>query len=968
MTWMISSLNLVNRKIETDEIGMRKDNIEAIYPLSSTQEGILFHTLYSPKTGLYFEQFTSELAGELDITAFESSWRQVVARHSALRTLFTWEKRSKPLQIVREKVELAWEHLDWREFSAEVQRERLAALLETDKERGFKLDQAPLMRFALIQLEQHSYQFVWSFHHLLLDGWSMRLVLKEVFAIYEALCSAQVPELKYPRPYKDYITWLQQQDLSKAEFFFTQELKGFTEPTCLPVERDMGNREEGYRQEQIALSEATTTALQRIARTHNLTLNTVVEGAWALLLNRYSCEEDIVFGATVTCRPASLNGIEDAVGLFINTLPVRVQVKSNDLMLPWLQALQAKQVEMREYEYSPLVQINKWSEVPSGQPLFESIIVFENHPLDVALIEEASLKLRNAQYLERSNYPLAVVVVPEEQLQLIIIYDNTRFERVTISRMLGHLRTLLEGMASNLDREISALPLLTEEERNLILVDWNETKEEYPNHLCIHQVIEQQMEKEPNAKAVVFGGEELTYRELNSRANRLAHLLQSLGVCPDICVGLCVERTIEMIVGILAILKAGGAYVPIDPTYPQDRLAFMLENTQASVLLTTKEIVDKHVISIDSNPCKIAYLDTDSEQIAANPETNPESQVAPQNLAYVIYTSGSTGKPKGVEISHQNLVHSTYARMHYYPKPVNRFLLLSSFAFDSSVAGIFWTLCQGGTLILPPQRIEQDMSQLGDLIAQRGISHMLCLPSLYNLLLEHVDTSHLQSLQSVIVAGEACPMEVVQRHYSFIPECKFYNEYGPTEGTVWSTVYEALATEFGSHVPIGRPIANMQVFLLDTNGQPVPVGVPGELYIGGAGLARGYCNRHELTDEFFLHSSINDLTNVRLYKTGDMARYLPDGNIVFLGRKDHQVKIRGYRVELEEIEGALKQYPGVHEAVVVARDDNGRANHEEEKVLAEQLSALDKKIANELLMNIEELSEEAAEMLLAHGT
>ncbi|MEE8304638.1 MAG: amino acid adenylation domain-containing protein, partial [Candidatus Tectomicrobia bacterium] len=531
-------------------------------------------------------------------------------------------------------------------------------------------------------------------------------------------------------------------------------------------------------------------------------------------------------------------------------------------------------------------------------------------------------------------------------------------------------RTLLAGMATNHAQRIADVPLLTEEERHLILVEWNDTQVDYPRDWCIHHLFDHQTEQTPNSIAVAFLEEKLTYAELNRRANQLAHYLQSLGVGPEVCVGVCMERSIDMIVGIFAVLKAGGAYVPIDPNYPEERLSVILENTQAPVLLTLQSSLDTRHALLVNHPCQAVCLDTAWERIAGEPETNPVSEVTPQNLAYAIYTSGSTGQPKGVQVTHQNLVHSTYARLHYYPEPPTRFLLLSSFAFDSSVAGIFWTLCQGGALILPQERLEQDIEQLGSLIAEHRISHMLTLPSLYNLLLEHVAPHKLQSLQIVMVAGEACPKEAVLRHHMLMPNTTLYNEYGPTEGTVWCTAYQIPTNVAGSQIPIGRPIANMRVYLLDAHGQPVPIGVPGELYIGGDGLARGYLHRPDLTDERFVRPAFSDV-GTRLYRTGDLARYLPDGNIEFLGRIDHQIKIRGYRVELEEIEAVLAQHPAVRETVVVAREEAripaGRTNHEETEALAGQLSAMDEKTADDLLAAIERLSAEAVEIFLAHG-
>jgi amino acid adenylation domain-containing protein len=434
---------------------------------------------------------------------------------------------------------------------------------------------------------------------------------------------------------------------------------------------------------------------------------------------------------------------------------------------------------------------------------------------------------------------------------------------------------------------------------------------------CIHHLTEEQAAQKPTAIAVQFGDQQLSYRDLDSRANRVAHHLCAQGVGPGDLVGICLERSVELVVAVVGVLKSGAAYVPLDPIYPQERLAFVLAETQAPVLLTQQCLSGR----LPHHPGQVICLDTDWPTIAQQSDQKPASDVTAEDLVYVIYTSGSTGKPKGVQITHSNLVNSTQARLDYYPEPVSSFLLLSSFAFDSSIVGIFGTLCQGGTLILPAPGDEQDVQKLAGLIHRHQVTDTLCLPSVYNLILAYAQADQLDSLKTVIVAGEACPQDVVQRHFQRLPQTALYNEYGPTEATVWSTVCHVPATGVQTPVPIGRPIANTQVFILDEHHQPVPIGVPGELYIGGNGVARGYLNQPELTARSFIPSPFQDKANGRLYKTGDLACYLPDGNIQFLGRVDHQVKIRGYRVELDEIQLALNQHPRIRENVVVAWEE-----------------------------------------------
>ncbi|HCF30472.1 MAG TPA: non-ribosomal peptide synthetase, partial [Cyanobacteria bacterium UBA11049] len=541
---------------------MNKKNIENIYPLSPTQQGILFHTLYAPKSGVYVVQSCYTFSKTLNIAAFKQAWQQVINQYPILRTCFYWKQHKEPFQVVNRNVHLPWQQYDWQEFPISEQPKRLEAFLQADRQQGFDVSQAPLMRLTLIQVAKETYHFIWSSHHLILDGWSGALVLQQVFQAYEALCNGQVVSLPRCRPYADYIAWLQQQDLSQAEAFWRKLLQGFTAPTQLRVSRS-ANGTTGYNEQSLKLSPATTAALQSLARQHKLTLNTLVQGAWAILLGRYSGEEDVVFGATSAGRPPALVGSESMVGLFINTLPVRMQVSGDELLIPWLQKLQAQQVEAQQYEYSPLVQVQGWSEVPRDLPLFESILVFENYPVDASLKEWATeMQIHEIRSVETTNYPITIKAALSTELSLEIVGDRSRFDAATITRMLGHLQTLLEGMVANPHQSLCSLPLLTAAEHQQ-LVEWNNTQTDYPKDKCIHQLFEEQVEKTPDAVAVVFESQQLTYRQLNQRANQLAHYLQKCGVGPEIPVGICVHRSIEMIVGLLGILKAGGAYVPL---------------------------------------------------------------------------------------------------------------------------------------------------------------------------------------------------------------------------------------------------------------------------------------------------------------------------------------------------------------------------------------------------------------------
>jgi amino acid adenylation domain-containing protein len=903
---------------------MKTENIQDIYELSPAQQGILFHSLYSPDSGVYITQRCFLLHGHLHVVAFECAWQQVVARHAALRTSFYWENLDKPLQVVHQEVKFPFKQYDWRELTSAEQQKRLEAFLESDRHKGFELSQTPLIRLSLIQLADDSYQIVLSQHHLILDGWSSSLVLKKVVELYEALSQGQNKPLAPSRSYGEYIGWLQQQNLSKAEEFWRRVLSGIKAPTPLiklNIDK-FSSQEDRYDDQILKLSTETTAALQSLAQQHHLTLNTLVQGAWAVLLSRYSGEEEIVYGNTVSGRPVDLVGVESMVGMFINTLPVRVKVDAEQSLVSWLKQLQAQLVEMRQYEYSPLTEVQGWSEIPRGLPLFESIVVFESYPVDRVLQEQtASLEVQNFRGIERTNYPLAVIVGLALELQLRISYNCSRFDVTTINRMLGHFQTLLQGMVSDFEMPLKDLPLLTEVEKHQLLREWNDTEADYPQDACIHQLFEAQVEKTPDAVAVVFENQQLTYQQLNQRANQLAHHLQSLGVRPEVLVGICVERSLEMVVGLLGILKAGGAYVPLDPNYPQERLSYMLADSGVEVLLTQRSLLE----SLPEHQAQMVCLNTDWGAIERHSQENLDVGVSSDNLAYVIYTSGSTGQPKGVMNTHQG-IHNRLLWMQqtYQLTSSDRVVQKTPFSFDVSVWEFFWPLLTGARIVVALPEGHKDSTYLVNLISQQQITTIHFVPTMLQVFLQEPNLENCSCLKRVFCSGEALPFELTQRFFSKL-ECELHNLYGPTEAAIDVTFWQCHPQDNLQIVPIGRPIANTQIYILDKHLQPVPIGVAGELYIGGDGLARGYLNRPELTQEKFIPNPFDksnfNTQKSKLYKTGDLARYLPDGNIEFLGRIDHQVKIRGFRIELGEIEAVLNTHSQIQQAVVIATED-----------------------------------------------
>lgn len=1283
-------------------VSMDTFNANAAYPLSPMQQGMLFHSLYAPQSGVNVQQIIGTLQQPLDATEFRQAWEKTVARHAVLRSSFHWEGLKTPMQEVHSGVEMPFETEDWSSLSEAQRAQKLEEYLKTDRRRGFVLTDAPLMRIALFREGEKDFKFVWTFHHAVLDGRSFATVLKDVFAFYDAALKRQDLQLPSPRPFRDYIEWLEKQDLSESEKFWREQIKGIASPTPFIVDKSKssdGNGEVGYGDVSVRLSVETSQSLRGLAENRGLGLGTIFQGAWALLLNRYSGEEDVMFGVTRAGRRTSIEGAEWVAGVFINTLPYRAKIQPDAPVAEWLMRLREQQNEVRRHEHAPLLEIQKWSERPAGAQLFESIVIFDRQTLDTALRSlGGEWERRHFRVIDQTNFPLTVFGYAEPEMLLKMEFDQGRFETGVVERMLGHLKTLLEGIAANPEQKLSALPLLTTGERQQILVDWNRTERAYPREHCLHELFEAQAKKTPDDAAVVFEDEHLTWRELNQQADQLAAHLQTLGVGPDVLAGICVERSLEMVVGLLGILKAGGAYVPLDPAYPRERLEWMISDSRMPVLLTQTHLLTQ----LPEHSAHVVCLDALDLPATEQPRTK-EKKVKPDNLAYVIYTSGSTGKPKGVMLAHRNVVNFCAAMDQVLDKEKRgTWLAVTSISFDISVLEIFWTLARGfkvviqgeqhktipvikedgdkkkpiefslfyfsgdegqnpqdkyrlllegarfadqhgfaavwtperhfhafgglypnpsltsaavaaitnriqiraGSVVLPlhnPIRVAEEWAVVdnlskgrvglsfasgwhsndfvfapeyypdrkkvmfrqietvrklwrGDTVTCRGgdghevavkifprpvrqdvpiwitasgspdtfriagemganvltnllgqsvedvaqkiaiyrqawrehghgpgegkvtimlhtfvertmtivrekvrepfteylktsvdlikkassawsfaafnrpgqngggnaaekfdfkdldpadlqalldhaferyfetsglfgtpasclklvgelrgagvdeiaclidfgvdvdsvltslhfldelsrdanqpagdtrgeysianqirrnkVTHLQCTPSLARMLISDTEgAGALGSLEELLVGGEALPPALAAELGKTV-RGQIHNMYGPTETAIWSTTQILART--GSDVTIGRPLANTEIYLLDKHGQPVPVGLPGELFIGGEGVARGYLNRPELTAEKFIRHPFRGEPGHRLYRTGDLARYRADGTIEFLGRIDHQVKLRGHRIELGEIESVLTAHPMVKESVVVAADD-----------------------------------------------
>ncbi len=860
-----------------------------------------------------------------DVSAFERAWNEVIKRHDIFRTAFEWKEVDDAVQVLYDQAEISLTQCDWRGQSKPEQRKRLQEYLVTDRRRGFDFSAPPLLRLMLINLDDESSQFIWTVHHLLMDTWSEVLLFDEFSSFYNAFANGRTIQTEPAPSYRDYVKWIKQQDLSEADAFWRQSLKGFETPTQFGTARNFRSEtRETYESQQISLSVETTIALQALGRQQEVTLNTVTQGAWALLLSRYSGERDVVFGMTVSGRPFSLEGAEHIIGPFLNTLPLRVQLPPDTTLSAWLQELQLRSTDLLMFEYSPLVRVQRLSDVQNGLPLFESIYVFESAPVNPLQKEKdsanGSLAIRDAGTIQSSNYPIAVLISPGRQLSLEIIYDSSAFASETIARMLEHLRNLLEGMASRPTARLRDLPMLSETERRVLLHDWNKTAVDYGLG-CLHEVIEAQAKRTPDAVALCFEEQQLTYRELDERANQLAHYLKRRGVGAEVLVGIMMQRSLEMVVALLGILKAGGAYVPLDASYPAARLRYMLQDCGARLLLTQGRLAAL-VPEVTASETEVQVIKVDEQwaEIALESKAASASTVNEDNLAYLIYTSGSTGKPKGVMIAHAGVTNHMAWLQEVHPLDERDAMLQkTSFSFDASMLEFYWPLMYGARLVLARDKADLDTEYLTSLMDAQQITTVYFPASALQMFLANRKAGTCQWLKYACSAAEVMPLAVEKEFYAQFPLAELHNLYGPTEVSIDVTWWRCEPESRRRSVPIGRPIANTQVYVLDEGLEPVPVGVAGELYLSGVGLARGYWGQAGLTAERFVPNAFGE-SGGRLYRTGDLVRHLAEGELEFLGRVDSQVKLRGYRIELGEIDAVLGSHQAISECVTIFQD------------------------------------------------
>lgn len=902
------------------------------YALSPMQEGMLFHALKEPRGGVDIEQLVIDLPEPLDPQRMESAWHWLVQRHEVFRTRFHWKGNTEPWQEILPAVQLPFAFKSLPNIPSAERAEHVRQFLLEDRARGLDPALAPMARVLLIQWEPTAFTLIWTLHHALVDGRCFPILLREVFETYEDLATGVPRPRPLPPSFSRHLDTLTRVHSADSDQFWSSVLSGFKASVELPIRRASTDGSTPTQAESwIGVDSATTRRLKELAAAEGLTLNTLLQGAWAVLLHRYTGETDIVFGATRACRKSSFPGAEDCIGLFINTVPVRLQIQDTDPILEVCRRARNLWVTMRPFENVSLSHLKSLARISAAQPLFHSLLVFEHERLDHSLKAlGGSWSHRSLQLHELTNFPLALALYGGDSISIKAEFDSAAIDALAVQRVLGHFCRILHGLSHAPHVLTGAVELLDAAER-LALTQRVQSPTPAPNSTALpldgaatlQSLFSISARQHAESIAVQCDEHSLSYRKLNSQADRVAHHLVQLGVGSDTLVGLFLDRTHLLVVGLVGIVKAGGAYLPIDLAYPPDRMAYMLEDARAPVLLSQRSLADK----IPTSQAKVLFI----EDLLEAPEPTAPAVFnaapgSPEDLAYVIYTSGTTGKPKGSMITHRNVVRlfsQTEAWFGFGPRDV--WTLFHSIAFDFSVWELWGALLYGGKLVVVPYLQSRSPKAFYQLLSEQRVTVLNQTPSAFRQLMsaEESEPPRPLALRTVIFGGEALDLKSLEpwfdRHGDSTP--RLINMYGITETTVHVTYRPVSRRDVSSGSVIGLPIPDLHLLLLDSRRHPVPIGVPGEIHVAGPGLARGYLHRPELTADRFIPHPFPSTPDERLYRTGDLARWLPNGDIEYLGRIDHQVKIRGFRIELGEIEAGVSSHPSVAEGLALVRED-----------------------------------------------
>jgi len=931
-------------KSDGDKLPISKRSSEGPIPLSFGQLRLWFLQQLNPGNPFYHYAESYQLTGPLDEELFLDCFRKLVKRHDILRTTFP-QSEGSPVQKINSELEPFIQSIDLRTLEKHLVNTVVEDTFRAVANKPFDLESGPFTRLLLFRIDDEEYQMMVAMHHIVTDKWSMELLREEWAALYrgETLPKQEIQYSEFA--YQQRNRSVDQQHLQ----YWLDQLGGEIPNLELPMAKNSSSSP-SYRgaHNLKQLSQSQSQGLKKLCRETGSTMFVLMLSIFKALLFRYTRETDLLVATPVSNR--NQVNLEKLIGFFNETLVIRDTVTGDTGFIQLVKQVQSTVWDGFAHQAIPfesIVKELKPERLISGNPLFQVMFLYHQVPEMPSLEQDIQWTIQPFD-TRVAKFDLTLYISEDkQQLTTVFEYATDVFEQTTIEMMQDHFSTLVDGILKNPKARLDDLPLLTESETELILNQWNRSDQPMTESETVADLIEKNIREYPQRTAVVFNGKSTTYQELGDRATAVAQCIQAMPAEYEKPLGVFTERSVDMIVGILAALKLGRTYIPLDPEYPWSRIEMILHDSRINQVIVQDHLqhqfADYDIITISS--------DQRTQTVGTAVNIGDKHNSLP---AYIIYTSGSTGKPKGVPVSKQNLLHSTRARMSYYPDQPGKFLLMSSFSFDSSVAGIFWTLCGGGTMVLPEEKLEQDIEALGSLIEKQQITHTLLLPSLYHLLLQHSKSENLESLQTVIVAGEACQSEVVVTHFETLPNTKIYNEYGPTEATVWSTVHQLQPSDSDTNIPIGKPIANTQIFILDQNQSLVPVGVTGEIYIGGTGVVSGYLNQPELNTKFFVENPFDQESKTKLYKTGDLGRYRFDGTIEFLGRADQQIKIRGYRVEPGEILHKINSYPGISGSELIVHSSGSPG----------QIKKLDGEDVNELIEKLQELDPDKAEKLL----
>ncbi|USK24806.1 non-ribosomal peptide synthetase [Bacillus altitudinis] len=895
----------------------KRDQVQDMYYLSPMQEGMLFHTLHHQEKGFYVEQMDMNVKGTLRSDLLEKSMNIIVERYDIFRTVFLHEKVKRPVQVVLKNRPFQLDVVDIQDLSESEQLERIDRFKQKDQLRGFDLSKDLLMRASVFQTGPSSYRWIWSYHHILLDGWCFGLVVQELFAIYHALLHDIPYRLEPVKPYKEYIQWLEKQDKQASLEYWTQSLAGFEGQSTFKEQQKQTNEHE-LGEIEWAMSKEETAALSELALQQNATLSSALQSAWSILLSRYQRSNDVLFGTVVSGRPADLAGVDRMVGLFINVIPRRIQLTDQMTFRSLLSETQQQSLAAEPHQYIPIYDIQAKA---GQQQLIDHIVVFENVPAAKKDEQESLLgfTVEDMNVYEKSNYDLNLLASPGEQLQLKLAFNQRAFDPAFVRKLKDQLTLLIKGAIKHPDQSVHTLTLVTKQEKQRMLEEWNAPELEH-DQLYLTKWFEHNVRKQPNAVALSAGDHTMTYAELNEQANRLARHLQKNGVGHQTVTAILAERTPELIVSLLSVLKAGATYVPIDPDYPESRIQYMLKDSGATHLLTHSSFISQtRSLAFDGT-----YLFADDQEILLMSSENLPLEAGLNDTAYIMYTSGTTGQPKGIMTTHSNIARVVKNTNYLTILETDTLLSLSNSVFDGFTFDVYGALLNGAKLVLPQKETILDMGKLTELIKGEHISVMFVPTALFHLLVDE-GTDWMRGVRKVLFGGERASVQHVRKAFDVMGKGRLLNVYGPTESTVFATYYpidEAIPLEAHS-IPIGKPLNQTGAYILSEHRQLQPIGLVGELCLSGKGLAKGYLNRPDLTKQVFIPHPF--ASGERLYRTGDLAYFREDGLIEYAGRFDDQVKIRGHRIELTEIEANLLMHPGVKQAVLLA--DHDETNH-----------------------------------------